>query len=301
MRSVDRRPVKLALLGMGWVLAIVVLAGCGSILEGEPDTGDDNGAPGSGSAPYEHPTGVRDVLVSVDLAGWYGPVEYALRNTASFLLLGDGTAITPAPYAEIYPGPAILPLQSTTLTEQQIQALFAAADAAGLLGESIDYGEPGITHQATTYVDITVDGRTVSHAAYALDSEGETEFNLGAASRAARAALRDFLATAQGLAAGEGALYEPDAVLAYRLRADTEPAPEPELEQEPRAWPIPTVPPPVEEGTPNSCVAITGQEAADLLAVLQEANELTPWLIGTEPPARMAFRPLLPGDPGCEQ
>jgi len=71
--------------------------------------------------PSEHATGPEDVRVSVDLAGWYGPLEYALRNTASFLLLGDGTAIVPAAIDMSFPGPAILPLRSTALTEHQIQ------------------------------------------------------------------------------------------------------------------------------------------------------------------------------------
>lgn len=42
-------------------------------------------------------------------------------------------------------------------------------------------------------------------------------------------------------------------------------------------------------------------EAIELSAALVDANELTPWLIGTEPPSRRAFRPLLPGDLGCEE
>lgn len=292
--SSRRNAARTTMLACGCLVASVVLTACSSVLEGEP--GGRNGGPSSG--PYEHPTGAQEVLVSVDIAGGLVPLEYNLRNTAEFLLLGDGTVIFPAAVDESYPGPAILPLQSTTLTEQQIQALFAAADEAGLLGETIDYGEPGITDQATTYVDITVDGRTVSQSAYALDSEGDTEINLSAASRAARAALRDFLVT-HSQDSGNGPLYQPDKVLAYRLPTSREPPIEPENEQEPRTWPIATVPSPVAESSPHSCVAITGQQAADLLAALQEVNELTPWLIGTEPPAQLVFRPLLPGDPGC--
>ncbi|MBA3367570.1 MAG: hypothetical protein H0T99_02645 [Geodermatophilaceae bacterium] len=276
-----------------------VLAGCGSILEGDPGGGAGNGAPGPGS--YEHPTGSQDVLVSVDrVGGRYGSVRDVLRNTAELLLLGDGTVIFPGAVDEPYPGTAIFPLQLTTLTEEQIQALFAAADEAGLLGESIDYGEPGIADQETTYVDITVDGRTVSQTVYALDPEGDNEANLSAASRAARSALSGFLIT-HSQNSGNGPFYQPDAVLAYRLPTSTGPPVEPENEQEPRTWPIATVPPPVEESSSHSCVAITGQEAADLLVVVDQANELTPWLIGTQPPAQLVFRPLLPGDPGCGQ
>jgi len=75
---------------------------------------------------------------------------------------------------------------------------------------------------------------------------------------------------------------------------------DPEFEQEPRVWPFGTVPPPIAATYPTSCVVISGSEAVQVVSSLVEANEVTPGLIGTEPAARMTFRPLLPGDPGCE-
>ena len=287
---------------VGCLVASLTLVGCSSVLQGAPGTsgGGAGGGGGRGAVPYEHATGSEDVLVSVDLAGWYGPLEYALRNTASFLLLGDGTAIVPAAIDLSYPGPAINPLQSSTLTEQQIQELFAAADAAGLLGAEIDFGEPGITDQATTYIDITVDGTTFSQAAYALDYIDDDYPNLSEASRAGRAAARDFVALAQGMVGSDSEQYVPTAVLVHRLSPREQTTIDPDLEQQPRAWPITTVPPPIAATYPTSCIAMTGPEATDLFAALADANELTPWLIGTEPPARMAFRALLPGDAGCQ-
>lgn len=286
---------------VGCLFASLTLLGCSSVLQGAPGTsGGGTGGGGGGAVLYEHATGSEDVLVSVDLAGWYGPLEYALRNTASFLLLGDGTAIVPAAIDLSYPGPAINPLQSSTLTEQQIQELFAAAEAAGLLGAEIDFGEPGITDQATTYLDITVDGTTFSQAAYALDYIDDDP-NLSEASRAARAAARDFVTLAQAMVGGDSEQYVPTAVLAHRVSSSAETSVVPELEQEARVWPIGTAPPPIAPTYPSSCVAIAGAEAAQLVAALVAANELTPWLIGAEPPTRMAFRPLLPGDPGCQE
>lgn len=290
-RSLAASPI---MFGVGCLAASMTLFGCVSVLQGAASTSSGNG--GAGSAPYEHAPGSEDVLVSAELAGWYGPVEYALRNTASFLLLGDGTAIIPAPVPDPYPGPAINPLQSTTLTEQQIQELFAAANGAGLLGAEIDFGEPGISDQATTYVDITVDGRTVSQEAYALDiADDDSPNTLSEASRAARAALRDFISTAQEMVDSDSEPFRPDIILAHRLSSAAD------ISEEPRVWPVVTVPPPIEatSSASSSCAAISGAEAVQLAAALVGANGFTPWVIGTDPPARMVFRSLLPGDPGC--
>ena len=285
---------------VGCLVASLTLVGCSSVLQGAPGTSGGGAGGGGGAVPYEHATGSEDVLVSVDLAGWYGPLEYELRNTASFLLLGNGVAIVPGAIDLSYPGPAIIPLHAATVTEAQIQTLFAAAEAAGLLGAEIAYGDPGVTDQATTYVDITVDGRTYSQAAYAMDFEDPSSANMSEAARAARAALRDFISTAQALVPSDADQYLPEALLVHRLSPREQTTIDPDLEQQPRAWPITTVPPPIAATYPTSCIALTGPEATDLFAALADANELTPWLIGTEPPARMAFRALLPGDAGCQ-
>jgi len=285
------------MLGLGCVLASVALIGCGSVLQGP---GDDGGGPGS--APYDHATGAEDVLVSIKVDGGYTPFEYNLRNTAQFLLLGDGTVIVPGVMIEIYPGPAINPLQVATIREGQIQELFAAADEAGLLAGEIDYGQPGITDVPTTTVTLTIGDRTVSQSAYALSYQDAPDPNLSAENIAARETLQGFIDTAQSLAGGASEEYLPTGVVAYRLGPESAPPVEEGLEQEPRAWPIATAPAMPEAGgdAVGTCVVVTGDEATTLLEALMEANELTPWLVGTDPASRMAFRPLLPGDPGCE-
>ncbi len=282
----------------GCLVASVVLASCSSVFQGEPSGG--NGGPGA--VPYEHPTGAQDVLVSIDIAGEYEPLEFNLRDTAEFLLLGDGTVIAAGVTDMRYPGPAINPLQTTTISEAQIQELLAAAERAGLLGGEVDYGDPAVTHMPDTLVDVTVDGSTSSQSAYALGFDDGTTVGLNDSQITARAALQDFIDTAQALVQADSELYTPAELVAYRLSAQAAPPiEEPYLVQKPRSWPIPTLPPPARETDLSSCVLIAGQEAADLLTALQEANELTPWLIGSEPPARLAFRSLLPGDPGCQQ
>ncbi len=290
---------RTSLVACGCLVTSVVLVGCSSVFEGELSGG--NGGPG-GAVPYEHPTDPQGVIVSIDVAGGYVPLEVNLRNTAEFLLLGDGTVIAAGVTDMRYPGPAINPLQTTTITEDQIQELLAAAEAAGLLGGKVDYGDPAVTDLPETQVNIAVGGSTSSQSAYALAYDDGTTLGLSDSEIAKRGALQGFIDTAQSLVGADSEQYAPTGVVAHRLSAQAAPAvEEPDLQQEPRTWPIPTVPPPTPETELSSCVVITGQEATDLLAALREANELTPWLIGTEPPVRMAFRPLLPGDPGCDQ
>lgn len=285
------------MLGLGCLVAGVALTGCTSVLQGAPAAGGGNG--GQGSAPYDYATGAEDMIVAIDKGGGYIPVQLELRNTVEFLLVGDGTAIAAAPIPEIFPGPAIYPLQSVTLTEDQIQELLQEADDAGLLGEEIEYGEQRISDMPETTVAITIGGRTVEQTAYALGLSEEL-VALDDAKRAARQALQEFIDTAQGMVAADSDPYVPSGVVAYRVKPGGEVLIDPEFEQlEPRPWPIATVPPPIEEPFRSSCVAITGPEAAVLLAELDQANEATQWVIGTEPPILMAFRPLLPGDPGC--
>lgn len=281
---------------VGCIIVGLALAGCASVLQGEPDTGDGSGGPGS--TPYEHAGGAEDVLVSIDSGIGYVPVQFFLRNTPEFLLLGDGTAIAAAPVAEIYPGPAILPLQSVTVTEDQIQELIRVADESGLLEERIEYGEPRLQDLPSTSVVFTVEGRTVAHSAYALGFDDDVDADLTDSHRAARRVLRDFIDTAHSLVGSDSRAYRPTGVVAHRVSGGEASPADPALEQEPVAWPIATVPP-IAATDAGSCVAITGAEAAALLDVLERANELTPWLIGTEPATQMVFRPLLPGDPGC--
>jgi len=278
----------------GTVIAIViaiVIAGCASVLDGA-------GGDGPGSTVYEHASGPEDVLVSIKSDGGYSPTVFTLRNTAEFTLIGDGTAVALGPMIELYPGPAINPLQSANLSEEQIQELYAAADQAGLLTE-IDFGAPGVTDMATTTVSISVGDQTVVHQASAFGFSNDPASGLSDAEIAAREALQGFIDTARSTVDAEPEPYVPTAIAAFRLDA-AEAGADPELAQEPVDWPIATVPPPV-ANSPRSCAIVTGKEASQLLEALQEANELTPWLIGSDPPAYFAFRPLLPDDTGCEQ
>ncbi|MDQ3733784.1 MAG: hypothetical protein M3400_07285 [Actinomycetota bacterium] len=291
-----------AISSIGAIITTLLLSGCANVFQGDDGGGGGGGTDGPGARLYDHAAGVEDVLVSITSGGGFVPVEYNLRNLPQFLLLGDGTAIVGGVTIAIYPGPALQPLQSAILSEGQIQELFTVADDAGLLAGEIDFGEPPVADAPTTTVEISVDGRTVTQSAYALDFSDDPSFGLSEAEMAARAGLQSFIETAQGMVGSASAGYEPNGVVVYRLGPyEGPPADEPELDQPPQTWPIETAPavPTTTEPGAATCVVVSGPEVPTLLAALAEANELTPWLIGSDPPARMVFRPLLPGDPGC--
>lgn len=298
------RPSPCSIVGVCFVVAGLLLSGCANVLTGTPAGGNGGGGGGPSSTPYELSSGPDDLLVSIDVAGGFVPIEVTLRNTAEFLLLGDGTAIVPGVVAEIYPGPAIYPLQSATLAQDKIQELFAYADQAGLLGEVIEYGDSSVTITDLPYtsVNLTTGGRTYSHSAYGLGYEEEAGDSLSASEREARERLTGFVDVAKSLVGADSGSYEPASVVAYRLSESVAPPlDDPELQQDPLPWPIATLPPPIAETYFSSCIEVSGPELAQLLAALDEANELTPWIIDNEPPGRMVFRPVLAGDPGCEQ
>lgn len=288
--------------GASGLLVGVVLSGCASVLQGEPGTGGGAGPSGSGPGSYEHPTGAEDVVTSIEVSGGLIPVEASLRTTAQFVLLGDGTAVVSGVTTEIYPGPALYPLQAATVTEDQIQDLIKAADDAGLLDGEIDYGQPPIADGPDTTVQLTVDGRTVTQSAYALDEQDENSPGVSEAQLAARTALRGFIDTAQGLAVDADESYVPAGVVAYRVNIESmTPVEDPSLGQPAQTWPIATAPPPPTASDITSCVAVTGAEVTPLLDALEQANELTPWTIGSDNAVRMVFRPLVPGDSGCKR
>lgn len=175
--------------------------------------------------------------------------------------------------------------------------MLGLADNLGLLGGDIDYGHLGETALPYTDVSITVGGATFTQSADGLGYDYPTT-TLGDAQIDARAELFAFIDRAKTLASTASQPYIPSEVLAFRDGVLPEEGLDP-FEGQPRLWPNLTLPPPIEATGAASCVAITGQPATDLYAVLEQSHYRTPWLIGTEPPTQLTFRPVLPGDPGC--
>lgn len=261
------------------VVALAVTASaCGD--DPRTDTGDRPARPAG-----------AEVVVQVVLEGGLVPPEAALATVPSVTVLGDGTVITPAPVPEIYPGPAIPPLQSVGVDAGVVDDLVAEARGLGLLTGTLDFGRPPVMDAPTTTVTITAGGATHRHVAPALFDAEEPASGIGERQAANRRALRRFVEKTRELPPGEQP-WMPPAIAVYGLGPYQ---PDPELPQEQLAWPL--RPAPATSGS-RPCTLFEGDAAAALLDVLAGASARTPWIVeGT--PQSLGFRPVVPGQPGC--
>jgi hypothetical protein len=247
------------------------------------------------TAPLTRPWGPDEVVVQVTVAGGFVPVDVAVTVVPVVTVLGDGTVITPAPVTAIYPGPAMAPLQSVTVPQRTVDDLVQRAGDLGLLDGPLEFGQPPVADAPDTVVTIVTGGRTHSHTANALGLEGVAAGpRSGVSERAAanRQALQAFVDATRGLPPGESA-WTPESVVASVLG---EYRPEPELPQVPRPWPL--AQPPITTGATFPCTLVAGADTPVLLEALARANARTPWLVdGTA--YSIAFRPVVPGQPGC--
>lgn len=256
---------------------VLVAAACG---DDDGTVVADRGAPpGDGS----------EMVIQVTAYGGFLPVETALSTTPMITVLADGTVITPAPVPAIYPGPAIQPLQAGTISAADIDALIERARSTGLLDGPLELGSPPVTDQPTTRVTIRADGRTVQHEAYAL----QEDTGVDPAEAQNRERLRGFIDQLSELSVGDRP-WTPTAVVATIVGpyvADPTVGPHPPVD-----WPLATAP---DTDGELPCTVIEGADAETLMDALAGANQLTPWVIDGEQYS-MAFRPLVPGDRGCE-
>jgi hypothetical protein len=260
------------------LLVLLAAAGCG-----------DDSETGSGDRPAR-PTG-GEVVVQVTVEGGLLPPEAAVATVPSVTVLGDGTVITPAPVPEVYPGPALTPLQSVRVGAGVVDDLVAQARRLGLLAGPLDFGQPLVMDAPTTTVTITAGGTTHRHVAPALFEAEEPATGVGGRQAANRRALRSFVDETRELPPGEQP-WVPPAIAVHPLGLYQ---PDAELPQKEVAWPLRRAP--ATEGS-RPCTLFEGDQAAALLDVLARASARTPWVVdGT--PHSLAFRPVLPGQPGC--
>lgn len=276
------------------VLVTLVTAGCGPA--GSVDEGTSTPAP----QRISHPTGASDVVLRVRTGGGFVPLEVSMRELPEFTLYGDGTVIVPGAVAAIYPGPAIPPLNTFRLSEEQVQQVLLRARRAGLLeAAQIDYGDMGsvgVSDMPTTSAVINADGRRVRHDAYALGAAGG---RLTPAQRQARTALSEFLAALPHDPSAQE--YAPSALMVNVAPFTGERQPG----STPMVWPLggdlATEGTALSDGLPYRCVAVTGADAEVLLSSLRTANEQTEWLAreGGNRAFRLVVRPMLPDEQAC--
>lgn len=242
--------------------------------------------------PLSRPTGSDEVVVQVMVAGGFVPVETAVSTVPTVTVLGDGTVITPAPVLAIYPGPAITPLQSVRVPSSTVDDLVERARDLGLLDGPLEFGRPPIADAPDTNVTITANGTEHRHVANALGAGGQ----ISEEAAANRRALRSFVDATEALPPGD-APWKPPAIAVYALGDYT---PDPNLAQPARKWPLTTEPAtqPSAAGETIPCTLIQGGDVKVLLDALSRANARTPWIAGGRE-VSLAFRPVLPGQPGC--
>lgn len=261
--------------------------------------------PGDGG--IDHPTGPGDLLVRVEMAGGFVPVEWNLRRLPTFALYGDGTVIVPGAQIEIYPAPALPAISRRTVDDAGIQAILGEALGAtdGIPADLGDMGSIGVADAATTVLTIRAGGVDRRIEAYALTDVGGRPDGMPEDVYRARQRLNHLVTrlTALEELVPAGSLGPETAYRAEAARLFVSPYREVEdLRQQPAAWPLGGALGAFgnADGQPEGyrCGTVVGEEWDTLRAVANGANELTPWTDGA---GRFAvlFRPLLPDESGC--
>jgi hypothetical protein len=282
------------------VAGALVLAACGRLTDA--GGGGDTGPTGPTGPGIDHPTGSDELVLRVEQQGGFVPFEYALTRVPSWSLYGDGRVIVEGPQIMIYPGPALPNLLVSRLTEEGVQAVLAAAREAGLMERDASYPNPCVTDAPTTVFTTTAEGHTTVVSADAL---GMGPGACPGVDDEARAKLETFWSKLTDLASWlpEGSVGPEEPYVAAEIRIYVRPyRGEPDLAQEPIAWPLETpladFGEPFEGGERTRCGVVSGADLETLLPLLERANQLTPW----ESEGRrygLLLRPLLPDEHGC--
>lgn len=236
--------------------------------------------------------------LSLEVSAGFTSAARAFRIVPQLVLTTDGQVVTPAPVAEVYPGPLLAPLTTRTLDAAGREALADAVRRSGLAtAPAPDLGSPRVADAPTTTLTLTVDGTTSRLVAPALDEAPAHDSALTAEQQARRAALRDLVARLRDLAAtvgaehlGPQAPYVPEGVW---LRALPAPPGNPADPVQPtvREWRVPGV----DLGTLTRATLVDGAAGAAVLDALADATELT-WFRDDAGIHQVLARPALPGD-----
>jgi hypothetical protein len=270
------------------LLALPALA-LGGVACSDDDSVDTGASPVGDGDP-------SDVVISISSGGGFVPfgVDFAAVPT---VVQRDGTVLTGGAVIAIYPGPALSPVSTGTLSGDALAELLEAAEEAGLESDALDFGEPGVSDSPTTTITVEIDGGTYTHEAYALGFGEDMGGDLGLSEEQLdlRAAVQDFVGeVSDAVTTAATDTYEPTAYQVLALPVDpadlagSEPAPN-EL-----AWPLADVA--LAEG---ACIDITGDDATAFAALLPDATQITIWRDAAGATWQLATRAVLPGDDPC--
>jgi hypothetical protein len=263
------------------------------------------GCAGSGDDAATRPTPVSDgpgrlVLQVEHVRGFTTPEALATR-VPLVAVYGDGRVVAPGAQIEVYPSPALPPLQVWRLDPDGVQTVVDRAIAAGVTGTG-DLGTPPVADApATRFTLVTVEGTTVREVEALFELPEDSGLTLEQqAARGELLGLLDVLTSPEPLGATGPEPYEAAAVAA--AVAPWAPPTDPALEQPEVPWPGPALPgEPLPGGLGLSCVVARGAEAGAVLAAAASATTLTPWVVADGSRWTLTLRPLLPHETGCAE
>ena len=273
------------------------LAACGS--DSDSPAADDSLPPVTDGTPppagdgYQHPTGAEELVIEYAEVGGFVPREFAFQQTPNVLISGDGRVFSPGAQIAIYPGPLLPAVQVSSIDEDGIQEVLAAADDAGLL-QQVDYEQPtNVADASTARVTINVNGDTFVHEAYALGIGGGPGDPGGAESTPERQALLEFVGRLVQLTSpdetDDQGIFEPseygiEALVVDDLSAYGSDGIEPTVVD----WPADVG---VRLADASSCTVVSAAEVGETLAA---ANQLT-FFDDAGTVYQVLAKPILPG------
>jgi hypothetical protein len=240
------------------------------------------------------------VILRIDVGGGFLAPQAQLRQVPMFALYADGRLIVPGPQIEIYPGPALPNLQVRTVSQEGIQAILAAAQAAGLLGPNRRYDAIRVADAPTTIFTLVAAGARHIVSVQALGIEPAQGASPETEARRKLSDLQSKLTDLQSwLPAGSLGPEEPfvtDELRVYVFRYQ----PPQDLMQKTIHWPLGSFQgfKPLPDNGEIRCGTLSGRDLKSVLTAARQANELTPWGADGERWA-LVFRPLLPDESGC--
>ncbi len=283
---------------IGMLALAVVAAACGK--EATPGTSGGRTA------------GPNDVILRVETWGGFLPREYALRAIPEFTLTGDGRVFRLGAQIEIFPAPAMPPVNVSQLTDEAVAKIIEEAEKAGLNGPDKQYKNPLVMDAGTTTF-VYVDGSGVKHtiSAYALDTGGGDAPTPPGQSAEDREAVRKLAELQRKLgdmsswlpkdSVGEEKPYRFEALRVFAKPYQKAAGELPPPDQPEKAWPLSATLAAFGaafEAPATRCGVVDGADLEKLRTPAQESNELTPWTSDGKK-YLLIFRPLLPGESGC--
>jgi hypothetical protein len=277
------------------------------------------GATPTGSPPagggIVHPSG-PDLVLRVDSAGGFVPVEFVFTAMPSVTISGDGMVVMQGAQIDIFPGPALPAVQARRLSEAGLQLVLAEVARTGFFGGSAEFNGAMATvaDANTTVLTLHADEREVQVSVYALGllNGVDPPPTMGARERQAHQVLAPLAEKLQALdtlipdAAWAERAWHPYQAETLRLlvrNADGDPVDPSGVDGGQVAWPTDVDaatfgdPYPLIDGA--RCGVVTGEDAEAWYDALGAANQLTRFTSGGHR-YQVLPRPILAGeDPVC--